>query len=68
MKRYLSNAIIDNKPALEIKLIAMATGMRTMRQAALVKLTQGLVSAEEVTSGTVSDTSDSDSSGGSDAA
>lgn len=51
----IKRAILDRKPALDIKILAMESGMKTLRQSALIKMTQGLVSAEEVISMTVSD-------------
>ena len=51
----IKRAILDRKPALDIKILAMEAGMKTLRQSALIKMTQGLVSAEEVVSMTVSD-------------
>ena len=48
-------AILRGAPAMEIKKIAMANGMRTLRQAALNKLAQGVASALEVTKTTAAD-------------
>jgi len=46
---------------LDVKTIAMASGMKSLRQSALIKMTQGLVSAEEVVSATMNDSDGSDS-------
>lgn len=51
----IRRAILDRKSALDIKILAMEAGMKTLRQSALIKMTQGLVSAEEVISMTISD-------------
>jgi type IV pilus assembly protein PilB len=50
-------AIVEKASPLIIKEVAMAEGMRTLRQAALYKMAQGIVSATEVTKVTTSDTS-----------
>lgn len=55
MSDKIKRAIIERKPVLDIKIYAMEEGMKSLRQAALIKMTQGLVSAEEVASATVSD-------------
>lgn len=52
----IRRAVLDRKPAIDIKELAMATGMKSLRQSALIKMTQGLISAEEVIAVTVSDT------------
>lgn len=56
----IKRAILDRKPAIDIKELAMAAGMKSLRQSALIKMTQGLVSAEEVVTVTVSDNAGSD--------
>ncbi len=56
----IKRAILDRKSAIDIKELAMATGMKSLRQSALIKMTQGLVSAEEVVTVTVSDTAGRD--------
>lgn len=55
MNDPIKRAILDRKPAIDIKILAMQSGMKSLRQSALIKMTQGLVSAEEVVSMTVSD-------------
>jgi type IV pilus assembly protein PilB len=57
----IRRAILERKPILDIKVIAMQAGMKTLRQSAIIKMTQGLVCAEEVISSTVSDTDKSTS-------
>ena len=51
-------AIISNAPAMTIKKIAMANGMRSLRQSALNKMAQGITSAQEVIKATTSDNDD----------
>ncbi len=51
----VKEALIKGAAAYEIKQQAMAGGMRTLRQSALVKLAQGLIPASEVTKGTAPD-------------
>jgi type IV pilus assembly protein PilB len=51
----IKRAILAGKSALDIKIIAMDSGMKSLRQSALIKMTQGVCSAEEVVSSTVSD-------------
>jgi type IV pilus assembly protein PilB len=51
-------AILKSAPAMEIKKIAMANGMRTLRQSALNKMAQGIVNVVEVTKTTLSDSDD----------
>ena len=58
-------AILKNLPSMEIKKIAMANGMRSLRQSALVKMVQGLTNAVEVVGSTAPD---SDSASGQNAA
>jgi len=53
-------AILKNMPSMEIKKIAMATGMRSLRQSALVKMVQGLSSAVEVVRATAADSEGGD--------
>jgi type IV pilus assembly protein PilB len=52
------DGIIQGLPAMHLKRIAMTNGMRSLRQSALTKLAKGLVSAAEVTSGTIPDSDD----------
>jgi type II secretory ATPase GspE/PulE/Tfp pilus assembly ATPase PilB-like protein len=49
------DGIVQGLPAMHLKRIAMATGMRSLRQSALTKMAKGLLSAAEVTSGTLAD-------------
>ncbi len=48
-------AIIKNVSAMELKKVAIAEGMRSLRQAGLSKLRMGIVSATEVAEATMSD-------------
>ena len=52
----LRDAVVRDASAMELKKIAIRSGLRTLRQSALIKMTQGLVSATEVTSITNPDT------------
>ena len=54
------DAIISNAPAMKIKKVAMANGMRSLRQSALNKMAQGITSAQEVIKATASDNDDHD--------
>ena len=58
-------AILDGAASMRLKKIAMANGMRTLRQSALNKMVQGITDAAEVTGAT---TPDSDEGSGSAAA
>lgn len=51
-------AILDGAPAMRLKKIAMANGMRSLRQSALNKMVQGITDAAEVTSSTAADSDD----------
>ncbi|MCX6108544.1 MAG: type IV-A pilus assembly ATPase PilB [Proteobacteria bacterium] len=51
-------AILANAPAMKIKKIAMANGMRSLRQSALNKMAQGITNAQEVTKSTAPDSDD----------
>ncbi len=51
-------SILDNAPAMRIKKIAMANGMRTLRQSALNKMAQGIVDVQEIIKTTTSDSDD----------
>ncbi|MCX6127195.1 MAG: ATPase, T2SS/T4P/T4SS family [Proteobacteria bacterium] len=55
MTDQIKRAVLDRKPILDIKIIAMESGMKSLRQSALIKMTQGIISAEEVANSTVSD-------------
>ncbi len=52
-------AILNGLAAMQIKKIAMANGMRTLRQSALNKMAMGISNAQEVMSTTTSDVDDS---------
>ncbi len=56
-------AIIAGEPAMRIKRIAMAQGMRTLRQSALNKMSQGISNAREVIKVTASDSDDDAANG-----
>lgn len=56
MSEKLYDTIIQGLPAVELKKIAIKEGMRTLRQSALIKMVQGLVSSSEVARVTTSDT------------
>ncbi len=58
MNDPVREAIIGNLPAMKIKKVAMANGMRTLRQSALNKMAQGMSSAAEVIKATASDSDD----------
>lgn len=55
MNEPVKRAILDGKAAVDIKKVAMANGMRTLRQSGLQKLAQGIVNAQEVLKTTSSD-------------
>lgn len=48
-------AVADKVPPMELKLICMRAGMRTLRQAALYKMSQGIVSLQEAVGATLAD-------------
>ncbi len=64
MTDAIRRAILERKSALDIKILAVESGMKTLRQSALIKMTQGVCSAEEVISSTVADRSESESDNG----
>jgi len=55
MTDSIKRAIIERRPVIDIKLLAMQAGMKSLRQAGLIKMAQGIVSAEEVASATMAD-------------
>ena len=55
MTSQLYDAIVRSVPAAELKRVGIKTGMRTLRQAALIKMVNGMVSAAEVSKVTSSD-------------
>ena len=58
MSDPVREAILANLPTMKIKRVAMANGMRSLRQSALNKMVQGVVCAAEVTSITAPDSDD----------
>jgi type IV pilus assembly protein PilB len=55
MTEEVRHAIARQVAPMELKKVCMASGMRTLRQAALMKMARGLISAKEVVSMTTSD-------------
>ena len=55
MSTTVKEAIYKGASPLEVKRAAMSEGMRTLRQAALLKLKAGLTIVEEVLNTTVAD-------------
>jgi len=55
MTASVKEAVYKNASPIEIKRQAIKDGMRTLRQAALLKLKAGLTTVEEVLNTTVSD-------------
>lgn len=51
----VKNAVARRLPPMELKTVCMASGMRTLRQAALMKMAKGIISAKEVVSMTMPD-------------
>jgi type IV pilus assembly protein PilB len=51
----VKNAIARRLPPMQLKTVCMASGMRTLRQAALMKMAKGMISAKEVVSMTMPD-------------
>ena len=51
----VKRSILNGDPAIDIKKVAMAAGMRTLRQSALTKMAAGIVSAQEVIKSTSED-------------
>jgi type IV pilus assembly protein PilB len=49
------HAIARQVPPMELKKVCMASGMRTLRQAALMKMARGMISVKEVVAMTTSD-------------
>lgn len=58
MNDAVREAIVANLPAMKIKKVAMANGMRSLRQSALNKMAQGISNAAEVVKTTASDSDD----------
>lgn len=52
----VKRSILNGEAAIDIKRVAMATGMRTLRQSALRKMASGIVTAQEVIKSTSPDT------------
>jgi type IV pilus assembly protein PilB len=61
MNEQIRYAILKGKAGLEIKKVAMQSGMRTLRQSALNKMIQGHTSAQEVVKTTTADKAEGDS-------
>ncbi len=55
MNDLLKRAIVEGKSALDLKKIAMKTGMKSLRQSALTKLAEGIIDIKEVLKNSVSD-------------
>jgi type IV pilus assembly protein PilB len=55
MSETVRQAVADRVPPMEFKQVCMRSGMRTLRQAALFKMSQGLVSLKEAVAGTMAD-------------
>lgn len=51
----VKNAVARRLDPMELKAVCMTSGMRTLRQAALMKMARGIVSAKEVVSMTIPD-------------
>lgn len=51
----VKHAIASKLPPMELKRVCMASGMRTLRQAALLKLAAGMISVKEVLAMTMAD-------------
>ncbi len=58
MNDQVKRSILNGDAAIDIKKVAMNTGMRTLRQSALIKMVQGVISAAEVLRMTASDSSE----------
>lgn len=61
----IREAVLSGMPTMKLKKVAMANGMRSLRQSAINKMAQGLVSAAEVTAMTAPDADDDGNSSGS---
>ena len=59
MNDAVKRSILNGEPAIDIKKVAMSTGMRTLRQSALTKMANGIVTAQEVIKATSADTDNS---------
>lgn len=55
MNESIKRGILEGSAAIDIKKIAMKTGMRTLRQSALTKMANGIVASQEVIKTTSSD-------------
>jgi type IV pilus assembly protein PilB len=56
----IKEAILAGANAIELRRIAMRAGMKTLRQAALTKMVQGVINSQEVVSNTSSDADNSE--------
>jgi type IV pilus assembly protein PilB len=68
MNDPVREAILRNEPAMRVKKVAMANGMRTLRQSALNKMVQGICNVQEVIKTTASDADEGSGSQGKPAA
>ncbi len=59
----VKQAILENASSMELKRVAIASGMRTLRQSALNKMIQGVVTAKEVIKTTAADRIDDNQAG-----
>lgn len=55
MNEAVKRSVLKGDPAIDIKKVAMSTGMRTLRQSALTKMANGIVNAQEVIKSTSAD-------------
>jgi len=62
MSDPVREAILDGAASMRLKKIAMANGMRSLRQSALNKMVQGITDAPEVTGSTTPDSDDNSGS------
>ncbi len=58
LDRMMKQAVIDRKPATELRILAVNNGMRTLRMDAVEKLKNGITTLEEVTRVTADDEED----------
>lgn len=56
----IKEGILRNANAIELRKLAMKTGMKTLRQAALNKMVQGIINSQEVVGNTSADDSAGD--------
>ncbi len=58
LKEPVKRSILNGEAAIDIKRVAMSCGMRTLRQAALTKMMQGIITPQEVIRVTANDLDD----------